>query len=50
MMFAQIADRSSLRDIVSHFGTQSRRLYHLGIEAVNFSLGLSAYLHEKLIL
>jgi hypothetical protein len=37
MTFAQIAGRSSLRDIVVQFRAQSSNLYHLGIKAVKRS-------------
>ena len=37
MMFAHISGRTSLRDIASQLGTQTRRLYHLGVRTVKRS-------------
>jgi putative transposase len=37
MMFAHLTARSSLRDIASQFGAQTRRLYHLGVKGVKRS-------------
>jgi hypothetical protein len=34
MMFAHLTARSSLRDIASQLGAQTRRLYHLGVRGV----------------
>jgi len=37
MMFAHVSGRSSLRDIASQLGAQTRRLYHLGVKGVKRS-------------
>ena len=37
MMFAHLTARSSLRDIASQLGAQTRRLYHLGVRGVKRS-------------
>ncbi len=37
MMFAHLSGRTSLRDIASQLGAQTRRLYHLGVRTVKRS-------------
>lgn len=37
MMFAHVSGRTSLRDIASQLGAQTRRLYHLGVRTVKRS-------------
>ncbi len=37
MMFAHLSGRTSLRDIASQLGAQTRRLYHLGVKTVKRS-------------